>query len=55
VESYSVGLVWDDRLCAAVDDIGAEVIAIIALVSDEGAHRWRKRKKGRRGLGPGRE
>jgi hypothetical protein len=25
VESYSVGLVWDDRLCTAVDDVGAEV------------------------------
>ena len=35
--------------CAAVDDVGAEVIAIIALVSDESAHRWRRRKKGRSG------
>ena len=33
--------------CAAV--VGAEVIANIALVSDESAHRWRKRKNGRRG------
>src|ERR1700726_1311495 len=36
VEGYSVGLVRNDRARAAAFDVGAEGVAVIALVADEG-------------------
>ena len=45
VESYSVGFVWNHRLCAAVYYVGPKLVAVIALVSDERRHRRSKRKK----------
>ena len=49
VESYSVGFVWDHRLCPAVDNVGAKVIAVVALVRYERRYRRSKRKKCRCG------
>ena len=49
MEDYSVGLVRNDGLGAAVDDVGAKVVAVVCLVGDEGAHRRRQRQQGRRG------
>jgi len=49
VESYSVGLVRNDRLGAAPDDFGAESVAIIALVGGERACGRGSREKRRRG------
>ena len=46
VESCPVGLVRDDGTGAAVEDVGAKVVAIVALVGDEGAHRRSERQKG---------
>jgi hypothetical protein len=48
VESYSVGLVWDHRFCAALDDVGTKLVAVIPLIGDERRHRRSKRKKRRR-------
>jgi hypothetical protein len=49
VEGYSVGLVRNDRAGAAAFDVGAEVVAVIALVADEGVHGWREFQKRWRG------
>src|ERR1700730_3030806 len=46
--SYSVGLVWDHRFCAALDDVGTKLVAVIPLIGDERRHRRSKRKKRRR-------
>jgi hypothetical protein len=48
MEGYSVRLVRYDGSCAAIDDVGAKVVAIVALVGDEGADGRSKRQKGRR-------
>jgi hypothetical protein len=49
MEGYSVGLVRYDRFCAAINDVGAEVIAVITLVGDEGTHGRGERQQGRCG------
>lgn len=33
-----VGFVGDDRLCPALDDLGAQIVTVISLVGDERAH-----------------
>ena len=38
MDDDAVGFVGDDRLCAAIDDLGAQVVTVIAFVGDEGAH-----------------
>jgi hypothetical protein len=35
-EGYSVGLVRYDRFCATINDVGADVVAVITLIGDEG-------------------
>ena len=49
VESYSVGLVRNDRLCASIYNLSAKAVTVIALVCDEGAHRRSERQQGRGG------
>ena len=34
----AVGFVGDDRLCAAIDDLGPQAVAVVAFVGEEGAH-----------------
>jgi hypothetical protein len=58
VEGCSVGFVWNDGLCAAIGNVGPKVVVVIALISNESAHRRSKREKGRGGnvcVLPGRE
>jgi hypothetical protein len=38
VEDDAVGFVGNDRLCAAIDDLGAQVVTVVAFVGEEGAH-----------------
>ena len=37
MDEDTVGLVGDDGLCAALDDLGAQAVAVVAFVGDEGA------------------
>jgi len=46
----TVGFVGNNRPCAALDEFGAQPVAVIAFVADEGAHGRRERQDvGRRG------
>ena len=49
MDDDAVGFVGDDGLGAATYDFAAKVVAVIALVGDEGAHGRSKREKGRCG------
>lgn len=44
MDDDAIGFVGDDWLCAAIDDLGAQVIAVVAFVGEEGAHRRGERQ-----------
>ena len=46
MERNPVGLVWNDRLGAAVDDLGAKAVGIVCFVRNEGRHGWRQLQQG---------
>ena len=48
VEGHPVGFVWNDRLGAEIDDLGAKAVAVITFVANEGRHGRREFQKGRR-------
>lgn len=48
VEGHPVGFVWNDGLRAAIDDLGAKAVAIVAFVPDEDRHGRREFQKGGR-------
>ena len=46
----AIGFVGNDRRCAALDDLGAQSVAVVALVGEKLRHEWRARQDlGRRG------
>jgi hypothetical protein len=47
VEGHPIRFVWNDRLCAVIDDFGAKAVAIVAFVPNEGRHGRREFQKGR--------
>jgi hypothetical protein len=49
VDDDAVGFVGNNRLCVALDDLGAQVVAVVALVGDERAHGWGERQNIGRG------
>lgn len=40
----AIGLVGNDRLGAAIDDLGTQFVAVVSFVGDERAHGWGKRQ-----------
>jgi len=48
VEGYPVGFIRNDGLGAAIDDVSAKAVAVVAFVANEGRHGRREFQKGRR-------
>jgi hypothetical protein len=44
IEDDAVGFVGNDRLCAKVDDLGAQFVTVVAFVGNEGLHGWSERQ-----------
>ena len=40
----AVGFVGDDGRCAALDNVGAQLVAVVSFVTDEGGHSWCERQ-----------
>jgi hypothetical protein len=50
MDDNAIGFVGDHRRCAALDDLGAQPVAVVALVGEKLRHEWRERQDiGRRG------
>ena len=50
MDNNAIGFVGDDRRCAALDDLGTQPVAVVALVGKKLRHQWRERQDiGRRG------
>ena len=48
MDDDAIGFVGNDRDCAVLDDLGAQSIAIVALVGKKLRHEWRERQDGGR-------
>jgi hypothetical protein len=50
MDDHAIGFVGDHRGCAALDDLGAQPVAVVTLVGEKFRHEWRERQDiGRRG------
>ena len=50
MDDKAIGFVGNNRRCAVLDDLGAQSVAVIALVGEKLRHEWRERQDiGRRG------
>jgi hypothetical protein len=50
MDDNAIGFVGNNRGCAVLDDLGAQSVAVIALVGEKLRHEWRERQDiGRRG------
>ena len=50
MDDNAIGFVGNDRRCAVFDDLGAQPVAVVALVGEKLRHQWRERQDiGRRG------
>ncbi len=48
MDDDAIGFVGDDRDCAALDDLGAQPVTVVALVGKKLRHEWRERQDGGR-------
>lgn len=44
MDDDTVGFVGNNRRCAALDDLGAQPVAVVALVGEKLRHEWRERQ-----------
>jgi hypothetical protein len=44
MDDSAIGFVGDHRCCAALDDLGAQPVAVVALVGEKLRHEWRERQ-----------
>lgn len=44
MDDNSIGFVGNDRRCAVFDDLGAQPVAVVALVGEKLRHQWRERQ-----------
>jgi len=49
MDKDTIGLVGDDRRCAAVDDLRPQFVAVVAFVGNESTHGWCERQQVGRG------
>ncbi len=44
MDGNAIGFVGNDRRCAELDDLGAQPVAVVALVGEKLRHEWRERQ-----------